>query len=728
MKTKDIRSLALSCATAAALVFGAFLWLGGDSETGGGSRAGSVRERADEMTVEGRGPGKSSRSKGGRWEGWGKLASDPSEEEDSTLHVAVIDEADQPIAGALVCAPPSLEGEALSGCAPTDGSGIVTLPGNRATELGLTASAPGFLPSESYIEQAAGLIFILKKGASSLLGVVEDAGGGPVAGALVTVKNEGDSLVASAFSGPDGQFALSAADGPATLQVTADGYGGLMRGVVLPTSRVRLKLVPGSSIEGVVTASPSGRPLEGVLVQARNHSAEALSFGTATTSSEGRFSIRNLGSGSHFVSVHSPDFSAHTQEIWLGVGEHARVDFSARAAGTLQLTLLVDGAPCEEGSARLGGPSPLSGAVEEGGIVRISGLEPGDYEVMPLCEEARQASPRRVSITAGDVVSQTWELDSGLAVAGQVTGGPSQDVSGLSVRVVEREGGTSRRCVTDHEGGFSCPGLVPGTYTCAVTHQGVSLSETVEISVREPGPEPLSIALVPTGGVLVRVVSDEGSQLDNVRLELKPFTGAPLAGQSKGNGETEFDRLPAGSYILRLEGAGEGEEVRSVQITAGRTQVVEWVFRPRDVEGRIADAEGFPLPDTWVAVWGPNAGPPAPPDAISMTDSEGYFRLRGLVRPVYVVQLDGPSGTQLFDALQVQELTSLRMDRSVDRASGPELTSNASDRGIVPARGADSSDGPGEVGSPSPGSSAPPGSGTQNDSEGGGAPPPAPPT
>lgn len=93
-------------------------------------------------------------------------------------------------------------------------------------------------------------------GAVDVVGVVEDLSGGPVEGAWVRV---GESR---GVTDGDGRFELWARPGTAKVAAGAPGYAAVDRDVHVPTSDLRLRLVPGALLAGHVRTG-EGAPVAG---------------------------------------------------------------------------------------------------------------------------------------------------------------------------------------------------------------------------------------------------------------------------------------------------------------------------------------------------------------------------------------------------------------------------------------------------------------------------------
>jgi hypothetical protein len=488
----------------------------------------------------------------------------------------------------------------------------------------------------------------LERAASAVSGQIEDSSGGPVIGALVTVfpDADGETVLGASLSDAEGAFVVPARPGPSRLRVVADGYASWQRDVMAPSSGVRVVMAMGSAIVGHVTEAASRRPLAGVVVQATRNDVATGSFGMATTSFDGAFAIRNLGPGTHLVQVVGEEWAATSQEVQLALGAPAVVDFAATRAGRVEVTVTVGGEPCLRGGLILHGPSPGGGVVEDGGLVRVSGLKPGDYTALPNCANARAAASKPLTVQPAKVARETWDLAAALSIQGRVVGGAGEAIKGLTVQAFDPASRRSTQCTTGEQGSFNCVGLVAGRYRCWVSLHDVELSNVVEVSLtNDSDPGKVELTLLANGSVRVTVKDAQGRPLDGSQLALKAPGKAPLPGTFLGDGRSEFSRIPVGSYDLELEGSDSLDPRRRISVESAKMTEVSWVLPARDIEGRVLDAAGRAQPDTWVSVWGASSLRGSAPEAEAMTDSDGRFLLRHLTRRQYALRIEGPGGT-----------------------------------------------------------------------------------
>jgi hypothetical protein len=463
----------------------------------------------------------------------------------------------------------------------------------------------------------------------------------------------------------------------------ADGYATWQREITAPEAGIRVVMALGLSIVGHVTDVATGEPLGGVVVQARRHDVRSGSFGSATASADGAFTIANLGPGMHLVRLVDDGWAAESKRVSLDPGMTAvTVNLTAARAGAVELTLNVGGKACQQGGVVLEGPSWGSGVVGEAGLVRVSSLKPGDYMAKPNCAGSRPAGAQPLKVTQGETVRKTLDLDAGLSIQGQVAGGAGSELKDLTVRVFDSESGSTADCTTDAQGRFACGGLIAGQYECWVNQQDLKLSDTVKVRLAsESNPASVTLALVANGNARVTVKDSQGGPLDNVQLALRAAGKVPLPATPLGNGRSEFRAIPVGRYDVELEGGGDSDVRQPISVEASKTTEVSLVLPTRDVEGRVLDAAGMPQPDTWVMVWGASSLRASAPEVTAMTDAEGRFVLRRLARKSYTLRVEGPGGTVTRSPVEASSPLTLQL------AKPTEATGNGSSAGTTPEGG-----------------------------------------
>jgi protocatechuate 3,4-dioxygenase beta subunit len=244
-------------------------------------------------------------------------------------------------------------------------SGAFELPELAPRKYTIAIRGPGFDSKQlSDVEVKAGettdLGTIEVKKGRTIAGRVVDAGGSPVAGALVragrTIFGDGSSSK-SAFGGPPGaqntketrtddggRFAIFGL-GPRDISVVAEheslgrSPAVLIRGTLSPQD-MRLELAPFGALEGTVTRD--GKPAERVFVSVASMTTPDVSYGVAT-GDDGKFRYDKLAPDTYkvqaFLMRGMGGFGTRApKQVEIASGETAKVEL-AYSGGSVELTV-----------------------------------------------------------------------------------------------------------------------------------------------------------------------------------------------------------------------------------------------------------------------------------------------------------------------------------------------------------------------------------------------------
>lgn len=495
----------------------------------------------------------------------------------------------------------------------------------------ITASAAGFLSLKLQhlgdIEKAP-LSLTLQEGGQRVTGIVRDALGGVVVGALIQATDQ----TAVALSNSAGEFHLQLPRNWHQLTAGAAGYSDDIRRVWAPSQGATFVLTPAASVSGRVFGMelPAGK---GVAL-AVNMDGLRTRPRTVPVDSQGEFSFEFLPVGEYQVSASGERWRSATTVVSLPAGQSDEL-LLLQGLKTLELAvgLSVQGNACETGNVHASGPVEQTAAIRSG-IARFPNLLPGEYFLELRCQAAVPKSVR-VELDAA-MTQREWELDPGRSVQGQVLRANGDPWARAQV-VIESRGlsqpDANTRCVSDEKGQFRCVGLPTGQYEVRVkTFAGNGTSQRLDLS--KGALEGVVLRASPSGRLEVHLA---GSSLD---VSFEPVVAMRDDGlEVFGNVSADsaiFAALPLGHY--EVSRGASSSTVRVDVSYEGQEQSVRLAQTPlASIVGTLEDDQGIPIPDAWLeAIPSENrlvgfrrGYPPA------LTDSSGEFELLDLPEGSY---------------------------------------------------------------------------------------------
>jgi hypothetical protein len=251
----------------------------------------------------------------------------------------------------------------------------------------------------------------------------------------------------------------------------------------------------------------------------------------ARTSPDGRAHVGRLGGGPWRVAARAPGY----QEVTTGRGvDGAPLALVLRKLGAIAVHVVVDGdAPAPGARVAVAGATlwPARMAMSDAaGDVRIGGLDAGTYALRATRDDAVSAIDFDVSVGRGEDAPVVLRLARGRFVAARVTDGEAADAEPIrSARVTVAEGGLSPfplEATTDAAGRARLGPIGPGGATLSARADGFVARGTV--TVPDPPPAELRVALARAGTLAGRVVDVHGQPVDGATLEI---VGTDVAGQ-----------------------------------------------------------------------------------------------------------------------------------------------------------------------------------------------------
>lgn len=434
---------------------------------------------------------------------------------------------------------------------------------------------------------------VVLDGGERVAGKVTDGNGTPIGGATVTAWLPGkifgmdDDLARRVVTGEDGRYELIGlpsgrvkvnADHPARLDspkvdVHLEGE---------PKTGVDLVLESGQAIEGTVRREDGGLA-EGVVVTARFDAARvsgpnfmnAMRGATAetTTDAEGKYRLTGLGAGPFVVEATQED----DELDWLaqrdGVLPSTRVDLILALPTHLAGRVVDDTGVPVPGFSIIAKRKVMGDFVEmtvayergsfdhEGGEFLLPRITAGEWQV--TVEADGLISPAPFTVVAPSEEAEALELPvvRASSVTGNVLGPDGQPFPGATVRIDPGSVGWQVQqdpypeavtAVSDEEGNYAMPTLVPGNLGLRATASGYCHSATSTFEVA-PGETREDVTLrLTSGGTLVGDVYDDDAR-PAAGYMIMAFNMAGMSqvfGGTDNAGHFRMENMPPGAYMV----------------------------------------------------------------------------------------------------------------------------------------------------------------------------------
>jgi hypothetical protein len=478
-------------------------------------------------------------------------------------------------------------------------------------------------------------------------GTVVESGGGPVAGARVSVSGPGRewfSFGAEPEIISDGSGAFEAKGVPAgTVQVAAShpSYARSEQVSVevdpaRPTSDVRIVMTPGGRIEGSVRRR-DGSPVPGAMISAST--GDGMRFApfardsSATTGTDGRFAIENVRAGRGFLTILSPAADGSMQsglsrELEVREGETTNVDVVLREilvsghvtrsgvpAAALRIEVfgnrqfMIGGRPGSTPPARSSGPQRMTALTRDDGGYEMIVDEPGTIRLSVTSADGRLRLPSR---TAEVPDADAFQLDlefAGVTVTGLVVDKDTDAPVGyawVAARpkkpdVTPRGGGGTAGA----DGRFQVE-LEPGDYVMAAGVRDSDYGQAeADVRVADSGVSDVRLALPKAVGISGTVSDATGRRMPGIEVRAAPPQeegfGPWTSSQSLADGSFRLSGLNPGTYNVTAQ-SDLGLFAVHPRVAAG-TKNVALVLQPGGrVTVRAEGPDGLPMKGLWPGV------------------------------------------------------------------------------------------------------------------------------
>ncbi len=568
----------------------------------------------------------------------------------------VVDAADRPVAGARLTLDATVAG--VGGAAGvqhavTDADGRFAIAPRWHEHAVLTADADGFAAASVLVDprgragaEPDDLLIRLSACAHRVIGSVRDVGGGAIAGAQV--RRQIDAMPnrtgPAVTADDDGRWQLCVPAGPSWLEVGADGYERVVRGVnVHGDHALDVALVPAAVVRGVVRDAASGAPIVGAAVtlwpwDQRGGGAAARG---ARSDGDGGFAIDGLAGGQYELIAIAPGYVDRAQpEVQVvAARDAAPMVIELIPAVTVAVTVTAAGAPVpgvEVWLERGGGGHVASGhgITDRAGRVTLTRVPRAAGQV-PRVRGWEVVAPATIDVSGAAPPPLALAVVARPSLRGVVVR-DGRPVADAEVAVVGPGGRATTR--SDGRGAFVVEGLASGSHRAYAGALAIGAFTATPVDVTLPTAAPITLSLDGGGAITGRVIDQDGRPVVGVVV-----TAQHIASDDTGGGPTALDgsfvadALAGGRYRLRVDpyrGAATPLPWASappplVAVAGGDARVGPLVLRVTravgTIAGRVVDADGAPVADAFVRlgpVWGTVGGAP-----VARTTPDGRFEL-----------------------------------------------------------------------------------------------------
>ena len=610
-----------------------------------------------------------------------------------------------PIAGATVSiARASLGAMLLPSQSPTlvvvaSAAGTWTSPVPPGTYI-VAATAPGFFPGQTDRvvvgagEQRGGVDLALEAGGTLVHGTIADVGGGPIAGARVTLHDDADISLGGradfvALSGADGTYQMTVRDGNYAAVASHDDYTKAEHPIEVhgkPVTR-DFTLVPGAVIRGRVLARENKQPVAGAWIDVRGVRSQSWGVGEAVSDQDGNFMLRSLSSGAVSLTAAGPGYASSAPTVVeIGIGEQVDgitvyVDHAYTISGKI-----VDKRDPKKGLAGIlvGGFSIASQQValaheptDKDGRFEIVGVRPASYTLGAFGEGSVPDIGKSVEVVDKDIKDIVIELERGVTLAGRVDPPGPADIS----LTIDGEIGIGNmfqvaktavvRAQTDPTGAFKLKNVPTGKLiVLAKTDDGSAGKLPIEVG--DTDQNGLVVTLETRGSISGTVMDTSGNPAAGARVDAMIMSEKPSFDMDRfhdatvaADGTFKIVGLDAGKVEVTASW-GDGDRWESfrdkdkrpppLELAKGEQKAgVKLTLEARDgvIKGQVIGSDHKPAPDAWVSVHrdrskdkkeegdyydGGEIGTPV------LTGADGKFVVDHLKRGTYTLVADGPRG------------------------------------------------------------------------------------
>ncbi|SFE27343.1 Carboxypeptidase regulatory-like domain-containing protein [Paenibacillus catalpae] len=515
-----------------------------------------------------------------------------------------------PIAGAIVHVTNSIG--VLVAQAVTNAAGAYVVIGLSPGYYRVSFSASQFqardFPVTLAIAETRTLNAALSPNPGTVTGTITNAQTGvPLAGVLVEVLDNRNSILSSTFTNAAGNYTIASLS-PATndrLRISADTFVAQVIGFSIAAGQTKVVNAALSPVAGVLTGmitdATTGLPLAGASI--RVFTAEGITLQTTSTAADGSYTIPSLAPGSYSIVIAEEGYAGQTIGAMIDAASATTLNASLQqlaGAVTGRVTDSNTGAPIEDAIIRvfLNNIIVVRVASLEDGTYDIGNLAPGNYFVT-IRADGYGGQSFSVTVNPGQTTTENFILfPNPGSLTGVVTDTSGNPIAGaiISLNVNVAGGGLLlTRFVSQTDGRYIVENLLPLQYlvtASAVPYQSTFQSVAVLADtqstldfVLNPNPGTISGTIVDTNGVPVAGAG--------VVIKMQSGNGVSIASIfSDTNGHFQVSSLAPSIYTVLASATDFQTASATISVQSDVTSPITLVLLPDpgSIAGQIVDA------------------------------------------------------------------------------------------------------------------------------------------
>jgi protocatechuate 3,4-dioxygenase beta subunit len=542
----------------------------------------------------------------------------------------------------------------------TDANGEYTLEALQGGDETVEFSHPKYIATRKPVTLKGKEVHVdaQLEGGLPVTGVVVTEAGVPVADANVYASASGGSR-RSVRTNSTGMFEFESL-APARYRFDASkagsGDGKVEDFDINAGGPLRITLRAGGTIYGHITGLTPDE-LSNTTVEADGNGGSA----EATVDSSGNYKIEGAPLGTVRVDATMMSRSitdrrtTPAQTVQVEAGSSLQVDLEFSTGTTVRGRVTRNGALMKgavvnfNAKSSRSGPA-ASGSTDDDGRYSITGLEPGEYNVLVM--DMQRLSPYSTTYTVRG--SSTFDIDyKANALRGRVVdAGTNAPIADANVQLQPADPSTGfrgiRAVLTDASGTFVFDGVPPGSYSTNATKDGYG-NQAMDLMIGDRAPDDLELKLSRNDGVVLKVVdARDGRQLD-ARATVFDAQGRVVNGGERmffggagGASDVKISLAPGG-YTASVTAMGyavrtisfQSPSTQTVGMTPGGTLTIR-SKQSAPARVRLIDASGLPYPRY-------DARPPS----TGLSPSPGTTLMEHLAPGAYTLQLLGDNESVL---------------------------------------------------------------------------------